>query len=86
MKGNAAFNAPGFARVTTIDTNTGGGTTTTTVYRGAFTRVDARLSRALMRGVDAQVGVTNAFDAKPVAWPGTTDRRAYVGVKIDRQF
>lgn len=62
------------------------GTTTATVYRGEFTRMDARLSRAVMRGVDVQVGVVNAFDARPVAWPGMTGRRWYAGVKVDRQF
>jgi outer membrane receptor for ferrienterochelin and colicins len=55
-------------------------------YRGAFMRVDARLSRTFLRGVDGQIGVTNLFDARPIAWPGTTDRRWYVGLRIDQRL
>ena len=65
---------------------TGSGSTATTLYRGAFTRVDGRVARTLLRGIEGQVGVTNLFDAKPVAWPGTTDRRWYAGVTIDQRF
>jgi outer membrane receptor protein involved in Fe transport len=65
---------------------TGDGSAATTLYRGAFTRVDARLSRTFLRGVDGQIGVTNLFDAAPVAWPGTTDRRWYVGLTIDQRL
>ncbi len=62
------------------------GLTTTTVYRGAFTRVDGRLSRTFASGVDGQVGVTNLLDARPLDWPGVTERRWYVGMTIDRGF
>jgi outer membrane receptor for ferrienterochelin and colicins len=62
------------------------GTSTLTSYRGAFTRVDGRLTRPLMSGVDAQAGVTNLFGARPPAWPGTTARRWYLGVSIDRRL
>ena len=62
------------------------GSTSATLYRGAFTRVDGRVARSFMRGVEAQLGVTNLFDAKPIAWPGTTARRWYIGASIDQQF
>jgi outer membrane receptor for ferrienterochelin and colicins len=62
------------------------GLTTATVYRGAFTRLDGRLARTFASGVEGQVGVTNLFDARPADWPGVTERRWYVGMKIDRGF
>jgi outer membrane receptor for ferrienterochelin and colicins len=62
------------------------GPNTATVYRGAFARVDGRLARIFMNGVEGQVGVTNLFDARPRDWPGNTARRWYVGVSIDQQF
>jgi outer membrane receptor for ferrienterochelin and colicins len=65
---------------------TGSGSTAATFYRGAFTRVDGRVARTLLPGIEGQVGVTNMFDAKPVAWPGTTNRRWYVGFSMDRSL
>ncbi|HEY4306757.1 MAG TPA: TonB-dependent receptor [Gemmatimonadaceae bacterium] len=62
------------------------GAMTSTVYRGDFTRVDARLARPFKGGVEAQLGVQNLFDARPIAWPGTTARRWYVGASINQQF
>ena len=64
---------------------TAGGATTVR-YRGAFTRVDARLARSLAPGVDAQLGATNLFGATPTAWPGTTARRVYAGASLERGF
>jgi outer membrane receptor for ferrienterochelin and colicins len=57
-----------------------------TENRDSFTRVDGRLARTFMRGVDGQVGVTNLFGATPRGWPGTTARRWYVGASIDQAF
>ncbi|HEY4218666.1 MAG TPA: TonB-dependent receptor [Gemmatimonadaceae bacterium] len=60
------------------------GLATTTIYRGAFTRVDGHVSRPFARGVEGQAGVTNLFDTTPRDWPGITERRWYVGVSVDR--
>jgi outer membrane receptor for ferrienterochelin and colicins len=65
---------------------TGAGSTATTLYRGAFTRLDGRIARTLLRGIDGQLGVTNLLGVKPAAWPGTTDRRWYVGFSMDQRF
>lgn len=59
---------------------------TTVVRRGAFTRVDFNVQRALAEGVEANIGVTNLLDAHPLLWPGTTARRIYAGVTATRGF
>lgn len=53
--------------------------------RGQLTRVDGRVARTFA-GIEWQAGVTNVFNAKPRQWPGTTDRRWYVGASIDQQL
>lgn len=62
------------------------GFNTVTAYRDPFTRVDARIARAVGAGVEAQVGVQNLFDARPADWPGITERQWYAGVKVGRAF
>ncbi len=47
----------------------------------AFTRLDVRVAREIRRGVDASMGVDNAFNRElGVAWPGFTGRQWYGGV------
>jgi outer membrane receptor for ferrienterochelin and colicins len=62
------------------------GLETVTVYRGAFSRFDARVARTFLPGVEVQAGVQNLLDARPVDWPGSTARRWYVGLSADRGF
>jgi outer membrane receptor for ferrienterochelin and colicins len=62
------------------------GAETITLYRAAFSRLDARIARTFAPGVDVQAGVQNLFDARPVDWPGNVDRRWYVGLSVDRGF
>ena len=54
--------------------------------QGAYTHVDARLARRVLDGLDAQIGVTNVFDARPNNWPGPVERAFYAGLTLDRSF
>ncbi len=62
------------------------GFTTVTAYRDPFTRVDARVARAVGGGVELQAGVQNLFDARPRDWPGITARQLYAGATLTHGF
>jgi outer membrane receptor for ferrienterochelin and colicins len=47
------------------------------LYRDAFTRLDARVSHTLPRGLAAAVGVDNLTGSGPEGWPGFTGRNLY---------
>jgi len=49
-------------------------------YRPAFTRLDARISTALPRGIQFSAGVHNFLDEVPEEWPGYGHRQLYLGV------
>ncbi len=58
-----------------------GGTPTSTGTREAFLAVDLRLGGDLFPGLGLEAGVDNLFDGRPRAWPGTVERRFYLGLR-----
>lgn len=47
-------------------------------YRDAYARLDARVSRALPRGLSVAVGADNLTGSGPEGWPGFTGRNLYL--------
>jgi outer membrane receptor for ferrienterochelin and colicins len=68
-----------YTAATPIDRTASGLTT----KRDAFTRVDLRLTRPIVRGLDANAGVTNLFDRRlGTDWPGFTGRQLQVSLVL----
>lgn len=51
-----------------------------TAWRGAFTRVDARVARALVADLEFVLGADNLFDRRPAEWAGFTGRHLYTSL------
>ena len=51
-----------------------------TSWREAFTRVDARVARALPGELEIVVGADNLFDQRPAEWAGFTGRHLYTSL------
>ena len=55
-------------------------TGTISLWRDAFTRVDARVARDVAGGMELVAGVDNLFDTQPAEWAGFTGRHVYVAL------
>jgi outer membrane receptor for ferrienterochelin and colicins len=51
-----------------------------TSYQSSYTRLDARLTRALPFDLDLIAGADNIFDSHPTQWPGVAERHVYMGL------
>jgi outer membrane receptor for ferrienterochelin and colicins len=52
-----------------------------TIFQGAYTRMDLRLAQSLPHELEASFGVINLFDAHPANWPGAAERQVYAGLR-----
>jgi outer membrane receptor for ferrienterochelin and colicins len=58
-----------------------GGPPTPAGTRGAFMAMDLRIGGDLFAGLGLEAGVDNVLDDRPRNWPGTVERRFYIGIR-----